>query len=138
MVKLALNLVSEAWQVFVQSILGRERFLDWEGMWASLQQKEMRRDLVKCKLDNSNNSSGTKPKEEDENAALASKGQQEQRKKKDISKIKHFRCGELGHYATQCPLKKKDKDEKHDPKAASAQIEEEFAMIAQRLGDIEL
>lgn len=48
-------------------------------------------------------------------------------------------CGKLCHYTTQCPLKKKDKDEKHDLKAASAQIEEEeFAMIAQRWGDIEL
>ena len=37
----------------------------------------------------------------------------------------------MGHYATQCPLKKKDKDEKHDPQAATARIEEEeFAMIA--------
>ena len=100
----------------------------------------MRRDLVKCKLDSSSNSSGMKPKEEDENATLASKGQKEQwNKKKDISKIKCFQCGKLGHYTTQCPLKKKDKDEKHDPKAASAQIEEEeFAMIAQRWGDIEL
>ena len=103
-------------------------------MWSTLQQEEMRRDLVKCKLDSSNSSSQTKRKEEDENAALASKGQQEQRKKKkDISKIKCFRCGELGQYTTQCPLKKKDKDKKHDLKVASAQIEEEeFAMIAQR------
>ena len=41
-------------------------------MWAALQQEEMRRDLVKCKLDSSS-SSGTKPKEEEENATLASK-----------------------------------------------------------------
>lgn len=45
-------------------------------MWAALQQEEMRRDLVKCKL-GSNSSSGTKPKEEEENEAVASKGQQE-------------------------------------------------------------
>jgi len=31
----------------------------------------------------------------------------------------------------QCPLKKKDKDKKHDPKAASERIEEEeFSMVA--------
>ena len=47
--------------------------LDWEGMWVALKQEELRRDLVKCKLDGSN-SSGSKPKEEEENAALGSKG----------------------------------------------------------------
>ena len=144
MVRLVLNSVSEEWQVFVESILGREKLPDWEGMWAALQQEEMRRDLVKCKLDSSSNDRGMKLKEEEENATLASKGQQEQRKKKDVSKINCFRCGELGHYATQCPLKKKDKDEKHDQNTASTKIEEEeFAMVAhihprERWGDLVL
>ena len=31
MVRFALNSVSEEWKVFVQSILGREKFLDWKG-----------------------------------------------------------------------------------------------------------
>ena len=50
----------------------------------------------------------------------------------------------MGHYATQCPLKKKDKDEKHDTQAATAKIEEEeFPMIADislgvHWGDLEL
>jgi len=100
-------------------------------MWAALKQEELRRDLVKCKLDESSNS-GSKPKEKEENAPLASKGQQEQRRwKKDVSKIKCFRCGEIVHYATQCPLRK-DKDEKHDMKVAPAKIEEEvFTMTAE-------
>ena len=44
----------------------------------------------------------------------------------------------------QCPLKKNDKDEKHDPKVAAAKIEQdEFAMSAhaspgEKWGDIEL
>jgi len=100
MVRMALNSVLEEWQVFVQSILSRERLPNWEGMWVALQQQEMRRDLVKCKLDGNNNS-GTKPKEEEENASLASKGQQEQRRrKKDVLKIKCFWGGEFGHHAT--------------------------------------
>ena len=50
----------------------------------------------------------------------------------------------MGHYATQCPFRKKDKDEKHDPQARAVKIEEEeFAMIAHipprgRWADLEL
>ena len=50
----------------------------------------------------------------------------------------------MGNYASHCPLKKKDKDEKLDPKVAAAKIEEyEFTMSAhasrgEKWGDIEL
>lgn len=51
----------------------------------------------------------------------------------------------MGHYAFQCPLKKKDKEEKRDPKVATIKIEheEELAMIVEiplggRWADIEL
>lgn len=64
--------------------------------------------------------------------------------KKDVSKIKCFRHGEMGYYAMQCPLKKKDKDEKHDLKVAPMNIEEEeFTMTTKialggRWDDMEL
>ena len=46
-------------------------------------------------------------------------------------KLKCFSCGKMEHYASQCPLKKKEKDEKHDPKASSKNIDEdEFSMSA--------
>ena len=75
MVRTALNGVSDEWQVFVQSILGRERLPSWEEMWVALQLEEFRRDLVKVNL-NGNSGSGAKIKEEEENTTLASKGKE--------------------------------------------------------------
>ena len=78
LVRLTLNSVSDEWQVFVQSIMGRAALPNWDEMWAALKQEELRRDLVKLKLDGNNRRSGLKPKEEEDNVSLASKGQQEQ------------------------------------------------------------
>ncbi|WP_250532491.1 hypothetical protein, partial [Caballeronia sp. ATUFL_F1_KS39] len=65
-------------------------------------------------------SKGSKGEEEEGNVALASKGPiqgqgtQGEKKKKDLSKVKCFKCGEFGYYRTQCPQRKKDKQEKRD------------------------
>ena len=65
LVRLTLNSISDEWQVFVQSILDRATLPNWDEIWAALKQEKLRRDLVKVKLDESNNSSGSKPKVEE-------------------------------------------------------------------------
>ena len=119
MVKTALNVVSEDWEVFVQSILGRGTLPPWDKMWASLRLEEIKR---QSKMGSS--SKGIKFKKEEEDVALTYEGKQEKRKKKDLPKIKCFHCGEMGHYATQCP-RKKSKGESSETKAAPALAEKE-------------
>jgi len=143
MVRTALNAVFEDWETFVQSIFGRVTLSNWEEMWAALRQEEMRR-LTKV---GSSGKGVRVKKEEEEDATLASTGQQGKRKK-NISKVKCFNCGELGHYGSQCP-KKKGKGKASDSKAAPAkakknvEIDDDCAMsvhapLEKRWGDIEL
>ena len=61
MVRTALNVVSEDWEVFVQSILGRGNLLPWDKMCAALHQEEIRR---QSKTNSSNK--GIKVKQEED------------------------------------------------------------------------
>ena len=85
---------------------------------------------------------------EEEDATLTSSRQQGQKKikKKDISKVRCFKCGELGHFTTQCP-QKKGKEEASNSNAAPAKADkkddEDCAMsthapLEKRWGDIAL
>ena len=42
MVRTTLNVVSEDWDVFFQSILGRGTLPPWDEMWAALRQEEIK------------------------------------------------------------------------------------------------
>lgn len=70
MVRIALNAVSEDWETFVQSILGRATLPSWEEMWSALRQKEIRK-LTKAE----SSSKGVRVQKEEEDASLASAGQ---------------------------------------------------------------
>ena len=120
MVRRTLNAVLEDLEVFFQSILGRATLPDWKEMWATLHQEEIKR-LSKA----GSSGMGIRIKKEEEvDAAVASEGKQEKRKKKDLSKVKCFHCGELSHYATKCP-RKKSKGEPSETKAAPIRAEKE-------------
>lgn len=71
-VRLTLNCVSEDWQVFVQSILGKDTLPGWDKIWADLQQEKLRRALLKSSISGSS-SNGSKVVKEEENVTLASK-----------------------------------------------------------------
>ena len=143
LVRTALNAILEDWEVFVHILLGKSNLPDWEELWVTLRQEEIR-PLTKA----GSSSKGVRiKKEEKEDAALASAGKQEKRKK-DLSKVKCFHCGELGHYANQCP-RKKSKGEASETKATLARAEKEVetdddcamsahAPLERKWGDIEL
>jgi len=144
MVKTTLNAISEDWEVFIQSILGRLTLPDWGELWEALHQEEIKR-LTKA----GSSDKGVKiNEEEEEHVSLASEGKQEKRREKDLSKVKCFHCGELGHYASQYP-RKKSKGEASETKATPTRVEKEVetdddcAMSAhtpleRKWGDIEM
>jgi hypothetical protein len=134
LVRTALNGVSKQWVVFVEGIVAREKLPGWERLWDDFVQEETRRGYV-----HGSSSTG----HEEENVALATTSKKKFRKgpkggqkpkgegKKDMSKVKCFACHKFGHYAGQCPNKKKKQT------AASAEVEEfstkfdkEFSLIA--------
>ena len=68
-VRTSLNAVTDEWETFVQSILGRADLPDWDSLWSILHQEELRRFTKR-----QHNSGLSKVKKEDEeDAAMASK-----------------------------------------------------------------
>lgn len=102
--------------MFVHVISRRDKLPDWECLWSDFTQEDLRLSLV----NGTTSSSGKGLKVEKENVALAWKrkakkvpnqGQDSkgEKKKKDLPKVKCFRCSQLGHYVSQYLKRKKDK-----------------------------
>ena len=53
-------------------------------------------------------------------------------KKKDMTKVKCFHCHEMGHFATNCPLKKSKKKSSRGAvdEALASQFDLDFSLIA--------
>jgi len=98
------------WHSYQDSINGQEKLSNWEGLWSNFMQDEIRR----------NTSDGSSSKTDDEeNCALEIKASKGKGKiscykldsyhgdnKKDMMKVKCFHSHKMGHFATNCLLKK--------------------------------
>eukprot|EP00253_Pinus_taeda_P030437 PITA_30437 len=114
------------------SVNGREKLPRWERLWLDLVQEEIRR--------NTKDRSSSKVPDE-ENCALAAKAKKGKNKKashskakgkkQDMSKVKCFHCHQHGHYATNCPQKKKNKQAAGSAagEALASQFELDFSLI---------
>lgn len=103
LVRIALKGFTGEWDVFVKCVVGRKELPDWSRLWDNFTQEEIREESQSRDPDKSKDST------EDPNVALHVKGKG--KKKKDVSKVRCFACQQKGHYAGQCPNKKKRKEE---------------------------
>jgi len=110
LVRLALLGLPKSWHSYQDSVNGREKLLGWERLWSDLVQEEIRGSTR-----DGSSSKGT----DEENCVLAAKAKKGKSKKashsgvkgkkQDMSKVKCFHYHQHGHYATNCPQKKKNK-----------------------------
>jgi hypothetical protein len=123
MVRTALNSFTKPWGPFVHGIVSREVMPTWERMWDDFIQEETRL-VAEASGQQQQQQSG----QGDEDLALWTKGKKKTGRggrqgpkfgappqggerssgtKRDMSTVRCFSCGEMGHYAGQCPKKKK-------------------------------
>jgi hypothetical protein len=129
-VNVALNGLPKSWKPFVKGVCAREHLPDWQRLWDDCIQEETQE-----------KSKSNKQGSSDENLALVNKtkmgkgkisskkgnseeGSSQPRKKKDYSKITCFSCHKNGHYASQCPEKKKGKGKTQTATSAEMQLDE--------------
>jgi hypothetical protein len=139
MVTTALNSFTKPWGPFVRGIVSREVMPTWERMWDDFVQEETR--LISEAYGQQQTVQG------DEDLALWTKGKKKtgrggrqgpkfgapprggessSRQKRDMSTVRCFACGEMGHYAGQCPKKKKKRQDVSATTAKELEFDTQF------------
>jgi hypothetical protein len=119
LVCIALDGFTKSWDVFVHGVVAREKLPDWQRLWDDFVQEEIR--ICQARPSSSTHT------EEEEGLALTGKTKGKKKRKggkKNInfSKVKFFQCHKMGHFASQCPERKKKK-----PQMAASIAIDEFA-----------
>jgi hypothetical protein len=150
LVRQDLHSFTKPWASFIQGIVAREALPTWERMWDDFVQEEIRLAAEASGQQQQQTVSG------DEELALWTKGKkktghgdrqgpktggQPQRsgggaessngqgssQGKDMSTVRCFACGEMGHYAGQCPKKKKKQQDGSATTAEEIEFSDQFA-----------
>lgn len=121
-VRIALKGFTKEWKPFIKGIIAREKFLDSNRLWYDFIKEELRVKDIHPKK---------KALDDDAELVARMKGKQ----KKDLSKVKCFNYGNMGHFSSICPMKKKmgvDKNKK-GKQVASVSTSAEIDSLNRRL-----
>jgi len=99
--------------VFIKGVVSCEKLLDWNKLWDDFIQEELRDDDLQHKSCEEN--------------ALATQ-LKKSKGMKDLSKVRCCACNKFGHYASECPSKKKKGGKEKQAEMVASTIFEEVEL----------